>query len=160
MIIGEAPGKKEDADGLPFVGPAGQLMDKMFAGIGEDTNKDWYCGNVVKCRPVAESGSSKQNYTPTTEHHKACRPYITREITYLNPHIVVLVGKTACCSLFPRPRALRGGLEASCQRFGLCLLFPPFLPPWVLQEFSGLGPGTVGLLGVCPEYWAGFLCCC
>jgi len=95
MIIGEAPGLKEDAVGKPFTGPAGQLMDRIFASVGWDTEKDWYITNVVKCRPVAPAGSYSQNSTPTNVHRQCCRPYIEQEIDYLKPHTIVLLGKSA-----------------------------------------------------------------
>lgn len=101
MIIGEAPGKLEDSHGKPFVGPAGELLDKIFASVGWDTNKDWYLGNVIKCRPIATHTSWKQNFTPTEFHHDACRPYINQEIRSINPHTIVVLGKTARDSLLP-----------------------------------------------------------
>lgn len=102
MIIGEAPGFYEDKQGLPFTGPAGQLMDKIWASVGWNTNEDWYLGNVVKCRPVAPPGSGKQNLTPTTQHRKKCRPYIEQEIRAIKPHTVVLVGASAAKSILNR----------------------------------------------------------
>jgi DNA polymerase len=102
MIVGEGPGKEEDARGLPFVGPAGQLLDRIFMSVGWDTNTDWYLGNVSKCRYIAPSGTYKQNLTPTEVHHKACRPYIEREIEWIQPHTIVILGKTATASLLPR----------------------------------------------------------
>lgn len=102
MIIGEAPGLYEDKDGLPFTGPAGQLMDKIWKSVGWDTNEDWYIGNVVKCRPVAPSGSGKQNITPGAKHRKACRPYIKQEIKAIKPHTIVLLGASAAKSILKR----------------------------------------------------------
>ena len=99
MIIGEGPGKDEDEKGKPFVGPAGQLLDRIFAAAGWNTNTDWYLGNILKCRPIAPPGSYKQNKTPTVKQRKACKPYIEREIDCIQPHIVVLLGKTAAESL-------------------------------------------------------------
>lgn len=100
MIIGEAPGKNENQVGKPFTGPAGCLLHQIFKCVGWDTNKDWYLGNVVKCRPVSFK-AGKQNLTPGAEHRKACLPYIQREIDLIQPKVVVLLGKTATLSLFP-----------------------------------------------------------
>lgn len=105
MIIGEAPGKDEDKEGLPFVGPAGQLLDKIFLSVGWLTSKDFYLGNVVKCRPVAPASSYKQNLTPTEAHRSKCKPYIEREIDAIQPSVVVLLGKTAAASLLGQVRS-------------------------------------------------------
>jgi uracil-DNA glycosylase len=100
MIIGEAPGKTEDSNGLPFSGPAGQLLDKIFASVGWNTN-DWYVTNVVKCRPYSPRGSGKENFTPKTEQQKLCRPYLEQEMAILKPKIVLLLGKTAVNNILP-----------------------------------------------------------
>jgi DNA polymerase len=101
MIIGEAPGKDEDVKGKPFTGPAGIKLDQIFAGVGWDTNKDWYLTNVVKCRPRSDDGI-RQNFTPSADHRAACRPYILQEISYLKPHTIVLLGKSAVSSVLPK----------------------------------------------------------
>lgn len=101
MIIGEAPGKDEDRLGSPFVGPAGQLMDKILASQGWDSNKDWYIGNVMKCRPIAPPGTNKQNFTPGVECRRKCFPYIELEINDIKPHTIVLMGKSSVATFFP-----------------------------------------------------------
>lgn len=101
MLIGEAPGKDEDTQGIPFVGPAGVLLYKIFESVKWNLYTDWYLGNVVKCRPIAKDITYKQNFTPTSVHHKSCRPYIEQEIRYIKPHTIVLLGKTATISLVP-----------------------------------------------------------
>jgi DNA polymerase len=95
MIIGEGPGLHEDEEGIPFVGPAGQLMDQIFLSVGWDTNTDFYLGNVIKCRPIAEPGSGKQNNTPLAAQRRACMPYIRQEIAIVKPKIIVLLGASA-----------------------------------------------------------------
>jgi DNA polymerase len=99
MIIGECPGLEEDKNRIPFVGPAGILLDKIFASVGWSTENDWYLGNVVKCRPVAAPGTNRQNVTPNIAYRNACKPYIEFEIDRIKPHTVVLVGKIATNSL-------------------------------------------------------------
>lgn len=94
MIIGEAPGKEEDARGLPFTGPAGQLLDKIWTAAGMDTN-DWYITNVIHCRPIAPKDSGKQNLTPKTEQLERCKPYWQNEIRLLIPKVIVLMGNVA-----------------------------------------------------------------
>jgi DNA polymerase len=88
MVIGEGPGAQEDAQGLPFVGRAGQLLDQMLASVGIDSNREAYICNVVKCRPP-------DNRKPTPEEMGACRPWLERQIALVNPAIIVLAGATA-----------------------------------------------------------------
>ena len=113
MIIGEAPGKEEDATGWPFSGPAGRLMDKIFAAVGLNTNEHFYVTNVVKCRPYLPKGSGKENFTPKVEQQKLCRPFLNQEISLISPKLIVLLGKIAVDNILPElkkepMRALRG----------------------------------------------------
>ena len=84
MVIGEAPGKKEDETGKPFVGPAGQLLDKMFAAIQMDENS-LYITNVCNWRPP-----SSRN--PNEDELAVCAPFITRHIELVTPEVIVIVG--------------------------------------------------------------------
>ena len=94
MIIGEAPGKEEDARGAPFTGPAGLLMDRIWNSVGLSTS-DWYITNIVKCRPIAEKGSGKENFTPKVQQRATCKTYIDTEIELLKPRLVVTTGAIA-----------------------------------------------------------------
>ena len=87
MFIGEGPGADEDIQGIPFVGKAGQLMDKAFAGVGIK-REDVYIANVVKCRPP-------QNRNPENDEAEACREYLESQIELINPKIIVLLGSVA-----------------------------------------------------------------
>ena len=95
MLIGEAPGLHEDQQGKTFVGPAGILLDKIFASVGINADEDTYLCNICRCRPVAPEGSNKQNYTPRTDQTHNCLPYLHREIELVNPKIIILAGLTA-----------------------------------------------------------------
>jgi uracil-DNA glycosylase family 4 len=88
MVIGEGPGAQEDAQGLPFVGRAGQLLDQMLASVGLDSNRDAYICNVVKCRPP-------DNRKPSPEEMAACRPWLLEQIALVDPPLIVLAGATA-----------------------------------------------------------------
>lgn len=88
MIIGEGPGQHEDETGLPFVGRAGQLLDKILLSVDIDRKKDAYICNIVKCRPP-------QNRVPTKEEAKTCRPFLEEQITFVKPEIILLAGATA-----------------------------------------------------------------
>ncbi len=91
MLIGEAPGASEDQEGLPFVGKAGQLLDKMLSAIDLDRNKV-YISNIINYRPP-------ENRRPTDLEIKRYLPFITKHIEIINPKIVVLLGSTAMNAL-------------------------------------------------------------
>ena len=91
MLIGEAPGANEDEEGLPFVGRAGALLDKMLAAINLDRKKV-YISNIINYRPP-------DNRRPTDEEIKRYLPFITKHIEIINPKILVLLGSTAMNAL-------------------------------------------------------------
>lgn len=91
MLIGEAPGMDEDVQGLPFVGRAGQLLDKQLAAIGLDRTKT-YITNVIPWRPPG-------NRTPTPQETEICRPFIERHIELLNPDVILLLGGSSAKTL-------------------------------------------------------------
>ena len=91
MLIGEAPGANEDEEGLPFVGRAGALLDKMLAAIDLDRKKV-YISNIINYRPP-------DNRKPTDEEIKRYLPFITKHIEIINPKILVLLGSTAMNAL-------------------------------------------------------------
>ena len=91
MLIGEAPGANEDEEGLPFVGRAGILLDKMLASINLDRKKV-YISNIINYRPP-------ENRKPTDQEIKKYLPYITKHIEIINPKILVLLGSTAMNAL-------------------------------------------------------------
>ena len=88
MLIGEAPGYYEDQQGEPFVGKAGQLLDKIFESVGLSRQKDVYICNTLKCRPP-------NNRDPLPE----CRAFLDAQIEILKPRIILLCGKVALSSL-------------------------------------------------------------
>lgn len=87
MMIGEGPGADEDRQGIPFVGKAGQLMNKAFEGVGIDRN-EIYIANIVKCRPP-------QNRVPEKDEAMACLDYLRKQVLLVKPKIIVLLGSTA-----------------------------------------------------------------
>ncbi len=94
MIIGEAPGRHEDIQGKPFVGPAGQLLEKIWASVGMDLN-DWFITNTVLCRPIAAKGSGKENFTPKKEQRANCSTHLKQQLYLVSPKIIVTLGLTA-----------------------------------------------------------------
>jgi uracil-DNA glycosylase len=92
MVIGEGPGADEDAQGRPFVGKAGQLLDKMLASINLSRNTNCFIANVVKCRPP-------NNRDPYPEETIACARFLERQITLLKPKFILVVGRIAMQTL-------------------------------------------------------------
>ena len=111
MLIGEAPGAEEDRQGKPFVGPSGQLLDRMLAAIGLDRTRV-YITNSIYWRPPG-------NRTPTAAEIAACQPFLERQIELIRPQLIVFVGGIAA----PRPARGQGGRDQA-----------PWPPP-------GLSPG-------------------
>ena len=99
MLIGEAPGAREDALGQPFVGRSGQLLDRLLLEVGLNPESDLYICNAVKCRPP-------QNRRPKRAELTACRPWLDHQIDQVNPRVIVLLGATAVESLL----GIKGGM--------------------------------------------------
>jgi DNA polymerase len=107
MFVGEGPGADEDAQGLPFVGRAGQLLNNMIAAMGLK-REQVYIANVVKCRPPG-------NRVPAPEEMAICSPFLFRQIDVIRPQVLVALGATAATCLFGLRQplaALRGRLHA------------------------------------------------
>ena len=98
MIIGEAPGKEEDIQGKPFVGLAGQLLNKMLNAINIK-REDVYITNVVPWRPP-------NNRTPTSEEILQCLPYLQKHIEIIKPNFILLLGTTATKAVLSPPFAI------------------------------------------------------
>ena len=92
LFVGEGPGEQEDLRGEPFVGKAGQLLDKMLACIGMSREENVYIANIVKCRPP-------QNRDPLPEEREACLPFLRVQTLLLRPKIIVCLGKVAATTL-------------------------------------------------------------
>lgn len=87
MLIGEGPGRQEDEQGVPFVGPAGKLLDDMMELIGLD-RRSYYIANIVKCRPPG-------NRDPLNTEQLACLPWLRRQTALLRPKLIVCLGRIA-----------------------------------------------------------------
>ena len=92
LFVGEGPGADEDAQGEPFVGQAGKLLDAMLGAAGLARGREVYIANVVKCRPPG-------NRTPLIDEALACAPFLDRQIELINPKLIVALGKTAVMRL-------------------------------------------------------------
>ncbi|MBI4125537.1 MAG: uracil-DNA glycosylase [Deltaproteobacteria bacterium] len=115
MIISERPGDNEDKTGLAFVGRAGELLDKIFAAIGMDTNKDLLIVNVVKCLPPTDRA-------PQSGEVEACRPYLERQIDLVGPKVIILLGAVAFKYVSEEPRDF--SMEEEAGKFFTLPKFP------------------------------------
>ncbi len=93
VFIGEAPGKSEDAQGIPFVGAAGKFLKEMLASIGMK-REDVYITNIVKYRPP-------DNRDPLPEEKEACAPWLYEELTFIQPKLIVFLGRHSMNTFFP-----------------------------------------------------------
>lgn len=96
VLVGEAPGYYEDKTGIPFVGKAGQLLDKIFECVGLSRKKDVYIMNTIKCRPP-------DNRDPLPSEKEACREYMDAQLEILKPKIILICGNVALKSLLDTP---------------------------------------------------------
>jgi DNA polymerase len=125
-FVGEAPGADEDAQGLPFVGRAGQLLDRMIVAMGLDPAKDVYVCNIIKCRPPG-------NRKPTPEESDTCIPYLHEQLAAVAPKVIVAMGNTAVAALLGTKLGItkvRG--EWKLYR-GRVLLMPTYHPSYLLR---------------------------
>jgi DNA polymerase len=128
IFIGEAPGEVEDRQGRPFVGPAGQLLDKILESAGFK-REEVYITNMVKCRPPL-------NRTPQRDEIEACWPYLDAQIRHLKPKIIVALGNVPAQFLLKTTEgitALRG--QFFRWREGI-EIFPMFHPSYLLRNPS------------------------
>lgn len=127
MFVGEAPGADEDAQGEPFVGRAGQLLNKIIEAIGMK-REDVFIGNINRCRPPG-------NRAPTLPEAETCKPFLLREIAVVRPKVIVVLGNTACQNLLETKvgiTKLRGNFQ---DYFGVKVM-PTFHPAYLLRDPS------------------------
>jgi uracil-DNA glycosylase family 4 len=125
-FIGEAPGADEDAQGLPFVGRAGQLLDKMIEAMGLSPERDVYVTNIIRCRPP-------ENRKPVATETAACIPYLHEQLDLVRPKVIVAMGNTAVGTLLNTTvgiSKLRG--EWKLYR-GTTPLMPTYHPSYLLR---------------------------
>jgi DNA polymerase len=97
MVVGEGPGETEDAQGRPFIGRAGELLDKMLLAIGLQRD-DVYIANTVKCRPTFDDGTRLRNRAPEPAEMANCRPYLDEQIEIIAPRVILALGAPAARS--------------------------------------------------------------
>ena len=126
LIIGEAPGADEDAQGEPFVGQAGKLLDAMLAAIGLKRGENVYIANVLKSRPPG-------NRNPAPEEVAACLPYLERQIQLIQPKIIIALGRFAVQSLLNTEEAI-GRLRGRVHQYQGIPLVVTYHPAYLLRN--------------------------
>ena len=132
MLIGEAPGFYEDKQGKPFVGKAGQLLDKIFASVGLTRAKDVYICNTIKCRPP-------ENRNPLPDEKEACWEYLKAQIDIIQPKIILLCGNVAVQSILGDVGGItriRGKWFEGGEKVHGAKLMPIFHPSYLLRNDS------------------------
>jgi len=127
MFVGEGPGADEDAQGRPFVGKAGQLLDRMIEAMGY-RREEVFIANVVKCRPPG-------NRKPTGDEMEMCLPYLRHQIRLIAPKIIIGLGGTAMEGLLGRPVAITR-IRGIWQEYQGIRLMPTFHPSYLLRDSS------------------------
>jgi uracil-DNA glycosylase len=126
MFVGEGPGEEEDIQGQPFVGPAGQLLDRMIGAMKLDRDAVYVC-NIVKCRPP-------RNRKPEPDEMQKCMPYLEEQIALLTPKVIVALGATAVQGLLGTSEGITR-LRGQWKLFrGKVPVMPTFHPAFLLRQ--------------------------
>ncbi len=151
LVIGEAPGYEEDMQGLPFVGPAGQLLDKMLAAIQLSRNTNTYICNVVKCRPP-------QNRNPYPEEAEACSSFLAAQVSFLKPKMILCAGTVAAKNLLKTEMGVTK-LRGNFYEYNGIPVAVTYHPSALLRDLSlkaaaweDLKSFKSRLLQICPDY--------
>lgn len=126
LFVGEAPGEQEDLQGLPFVGPAGKLLDNMLAALGLDREQDIYIANVLKCRPP-------KNRNPQGDEIAACQPYLRQQIALQQPAVIVALGRFAAQTLLDSEASI-GSLRGRVHQYAGVPLVVSYHPAYLLRS--------------------------
>lgn len=142
MLIGEAPGADEDAQGEPFVGRAGKLLDSMLAAIGLN-REQVFIANILKCRPP-------NNENPTPEQAEKCRPYLDRQIELIEPRVILALGAVAAHNLLnvETPIGKLRGTVHEMSGSGIPVI-PTYHPAYLLRRPQGKAQAFEDLLLLC-----------
>jgi len=137
MFIGEAPGAEEEVQGEPFVGPAGQLLNRMISGMAL-SRADVYIGNIMNWRPdmpAGEDGVQTGNRPPTDAEMAHCLPYLKAQIEVVAPKLLVALGATAAKALLgPKAFGALGEVRGKWHDFGGRPLMVTYHPSYILRN--------------------------
>ncbi len=123
-FVGEGPGEQEDRTGIPFVGPAGQLLDRIIVAMGLSP-EEVYVVNIVKCRPPG-------NRSPDHDEMSACTPYLARQLALVRPEVIVALGRTAVSFLLDTRDSL-GKLRGRWNTYEGIPVLPTWHPSYLLR---------------------------
>ncbi|HTL30877.1 MAG TPA: uracil-DNA glycosylase family protein [Tepidisphaeraceae bacterium] len=127
FFIGEGPGENEDLSGRPFVGRAGQLLDKMINAMGLK-REQVFIANIVKCRPP-------NNREPAPDEVATCTPYLERQLEIIRPQVIVTLGRPAASHMLQTKVAM-GKIRGQWQSWRGIKLMPTFHPAYVLRQYT------------------------
>jgi uracil-DNA glycosylase len=136
MVVGEGPGETEDALGRPFVGRAGQLLDRMLLAIGLP-RADVYICNTVKCRPTVTGPTGLRNRAPDAQEMENCRPFLDEQIEIVAPEVILALGSPAAKSFLGRDfqiTKMRGRWYIGPRDIPLMVTFHP---AYILRQTGG-----------------------
>lgn len=142
LFVGEAPGRDEDLQGEPFVGRAGQLLTRTLKKIGVERRRV-YIANILKCRPP-------DNRTPQFDEMAACMPHLLRQIQFVRPKILCVLGNVAAQALLQSKTGITQIRGRYFEALGV-RIFPAFHPAYVLRNMRELGVFETDLLKVCRD---------
>jgi DNA polymerase len=128
FFIGEGPGENEDLQGRPFVGRAGQLLDKMIAAMGLSREKV-FIANIVKCRPP-------DNRVPAPDEVATCTPYLVRQLEIVRPAVIVTLGLPALKYMLDDPKLTMGRSRGQWKLWRGIKLMPTYHPSFVLRAYT------------------------
>ncbi len=134
MFIGEGPGENEDLQGRPFVGAAGQLLDKMMLAMGLKREQVYIC-NIVKCRPPG-------NREPAPDETATCTPYLLKQIEIIRPQVIVTLGRPASQFLLQTKNSM-GKMRGVWHSWRGIKLMPTYHPAYVLRDYTPKTRATV-----------------
>ncbi|MBM7558870.1 uracil-DNA glycosylase [Marinitoga litoralis] len=129
MLVGEGPGENEDLEGRPFVGRAGNLLDKLLKEVAKVDRENFYITNVVKCRPP-------KNRTPTSEEMEKCSHFLMGQISVIKPRIIVALGSTALNFFLKQVVPITKHRGRFKEWYGGMYIFPTFHPSYLLRNRS------------------------
>ena len=125
-LVGEAPGADEDAQGLPFVGRAGQLLDRMIGAMGLSPERDVYVCNIIKCRPP-------DNRRPEPDEIASCIPYLHEQLALVQPRVIVALGNTSVAALLDVKLGITRVRGQWKLYRGRTLVMPTYHPSYLLR---------------------------
>jgi len=137
LFVGEGPGAEEDAQGEPFVGQAGKLLDSMLAAIKLKRGENVYIANIVKCRPPG-------NRNPEAQEALQCEPYLHRQIDLIRPKLIIALGKVAAANLLASDASV-ASMRGKVHRYRGTPLIVTYHPAYLLRTLPDKAKAWVDL---------------